>query len=69
MAPHTRCPRRSTIMPAMDDKRPRSYAFEIAAMTTREERREAIGRVPEHLRAMVMTHVIAIFEKRNKKTR
>jgi len=55
-------------MPAMDDKRPRSYAFEIAAMTTREERREAIGRVPEHLRAMVMAHVIAIFEKRNKKT-
>lgn len=36
---------------------PRQYARQITAMRTREERIAALAEVPEHLRALVRTHV------------
>lgn len=36
---------------------PRQYARQIAVLKTIDERRAALARVPEHLRALVRTHV------------
>ncbi|WP_347505192.1 hypothetical protein [Pseudomonas anguilliseptica] len=36
---------------------PRQYARQIVAMQTKEQRRSALEEVPEHLRALVRTHV------------
>jgi hypothetical protein len=38
-------------------KWPRIYAREIANLKTKEERAEALERVPEHLSALVKAHV------------
>lgn len=38
-------------------KRPREYAAEIAALPSRAQRQEALAKVPQHLQAMVKTHV------------
>lgn len=38
-------------------KRPRDWAAEIVELPTKEERRAALQRVPEHLQGMVKTHV------------
>lgn len=45
-------------------KWPRTYAFEIAAMRTIEERRAALEQVPQRWRAMVEDHLETIFFKR-----
>lgn len=39
------------------EPRPRHFAAQIVAMATKEERRAALEQVPEHLRALVRTHV------------
>lgn len=44
-------------------KRPRHYAAEIIAIKTREERRAALAKVPEHLRDWVEFYVKDSFEK------
>lgn len=41
----------------MPEKWPRHYAAEIAAIGSLEGRREALGRVPEHMRELVKTHL------------
>lgn len=38
-------------------KRPRTYASEIAALGSLEERRAALERVPAHFRELVKTHL------------
>ena len=45
------------------EKRPRQWAHEICQLPTREERRAHLNKVPEHLRAMVETHVRNAFGK------
>lgn len=39
------------------EKRPRHYAAEIAALTTREEQRKALEKVPKEFLPIVKTHV------------
>jgi len=41
---------------------PRQYAQEIASLSTLESRRAALSVVPEHLRAMVQTHLTIRYE-------
>ena len=41
----------------MQEKRPRHYAAEIIQLTTREQRRDALNRVPEAWRELVAAHV------------
>ena len=48
----------------MTEKRPRLYAAEIAAMRTRAERAEALGRVPEHLQELTIKHVYGFRNER-----
>lgn len=45
----------------MTEKRPRQYAFEIAALRTKQERIEALNAVPEKYRALVKRHVEIIY--------
>lgn len=47
--------------------RPRQYASHIAAITTRQARAEALDKVPNHYRALVVTHVTNIFSRRHAK--
>lgn len=42
-------------------KWPREYARQIAAMTEREKRKEALAQVPEEYRQLVMNHVVNAF--------
>ena len=46
------------------NKKPRQMAAEIMSLETREERREALGMVPEHFRDLVKTHVEISYERR-----
>lgn len=46
-------------------KRPRHYVEEIIALPTREERREALSCVPEHLSVWVENSVRKHFELKN----
>ena len=46
------------------EKRPRQYAAEIMALRTREERRNALANVPEHLRELTEAHVRITFDRR-----
>jgi len=43
--------------------RPRQYAQQIIKLTSREERRAALEKVPAHLRDMVKTHVEVAYEQ------
>lgn len=52
-------------MQLSNGKWPRQYAAEIMAMKTRDERRAALDKVPEHFRALVKKHVECQFTKRN----
>ncbi len=45
-------------------KRPRHYAADIMALETREERRQALNEVPEHLRDWVAKLVKIQFDRR-----
>lgn len=40
-----------------DEKRPRHYAAELVALESKEQRIEALKKVPEHLQEMVKTHL------------
>lgn len=51
------------------DRWPREYVAEILALPTREERRAALNRVPNHLRPIVETHVRIAWEKRHVRSR
>lgn len=44
--------------------KPRQMAAYIMSLESREERREALGFVPEHLRDLVKTHVEISYERR-----
>lgn len=46
------------------DKWPREYAAEIIALRTKAERREALAKVPEHLRDWVWQLVMDRFERK-----
>jgi hypothetical protein len=48
------------------EKWPRHYAAEIAAMKTREQRREALNAVPSHLREWVAYLVQLKFQQSRK---
>lgn len=39
------------------EKRPRHYAAELVALETKEQRIEALKKVPAHLQDMVKTHL------------
>jgi hypothetical protein len=52
----------------MDEIRPRQYAAQIAALTTRQQRVAALDKVPEHFRALVVTHVTNTFSRRHAKS-
>lgn len=41
----------------MDEKRPRHWAAEIAALASLNERRAVLAQVPDHLRPLVETHL------------
>jgi hypothetical protein len=47
----------------MAEMRPRHYAADICQIKDRAGRRAALEKVPEHLRAMVMSHVQVAFAK------
>ncbi len=47
-----------------NQKRPRQFAAEILKQRKLETRREMLDKVPEHLRAMVRTHVTNAFGRR-----
>lgn len=44
--------------------KPRQMAAYIMSLETKKERREALGRVPEHFRALVRAHVEISYERR-----
>lgn len=46
------------------DKPPRAYAQEILAMQTKQERTEALKKVPDNLKGLVKTHVINAFARK-----
>lgn len=48
-------------------KWPRHYAKEICDLKSREERREALAKVPERYRQIVMQHVVNTFAIRKAK--
>lgn len=48
-------------------KRPREYAAEILELKTREERRQALEKVPENVREMVRKHVQAFWTLRQER--
>lgn len=41
----------------IEERRPRHYADEIIRLRTREERRDALAKVPEIFQSLVETHV------------
>lgn len=47
------------------EKRPRHYAAAIVRLTSKEERRAALEKVPEHLRDATRQHVMDAFAKRS----
>ena len=47
--------------------RPRHYAEDIAKLTSLEERREALKKVPEHLRAFVQVHLLVMWNIKRQK--
>ena len=49
-------------------KQPRHYSDEILLLKTKEERREALEKVPEDMRSIVRFYVHDYFAKRHKKT-
>lgn len=51
----------------VEAKPPRQYAVEILQLKTKEERREALSKVPENLRPIVKTHVQNWFRLTNPK--
>lgn len=51
----------------MSEKRPRFYAAEIIALKTKEERRAALAKVPEHLRDWVEFYVRDSVERKRKR--
>lgn len=48
------------------EKRPRQYSQEILALTSLMERREALEKVPPHLRPMVENHIKIAWERKPK---
>lgn len=48
---------------------PRHYAAEIMSLKTREERREALSKVPAHLQSLTRKHVEIEFERRKHTSR
>lgn len=48
-------------------KRPREYAAEILELKTREERRQALEKVPENVREMVRKQVQAFWTLRQER--
>lgn len=48
----------------MDEKRPRHWAAEIAALAPLSERRAALAQVPAHLRPLVETHLQNIWNQK-----
>ena len=46
------------------EERPRHYAARIMELETREQRREALEKVPPHLRDLVKKHVEITYELR-----
>lgn len=51
------------------EKRPRHWAAEILNLPTREQRRERLQQVPEHLRDWVADYVKTEFELKNARKR
>ncbi len=49
------------------ETRPRQYAAQILALKTKEERRAALARVPEHLQALTRKHVEIAFDQQQRK--
>lgn len=47
---------------------PRQYAAQIVKLETKDERRAALAQVPEHLRALVRTHVEIIWNRPERNT-
>ena len=47
-----------------NEKRPRHYIAEIMALKTREERKEALDKVPEEYKEWVRKSVVNFFELR-----
>lgn len=50
----------------IDEKRPRHYAAEIAAMKSLPERRAAVEAVPEQWRELVKAHFLIRAERKRK---
>lgn len=46
------------------EKPPRQWAAEIAALPTLEARRQRLDQVPEHLQALVKTHLKNAWERK-----
>lgn len=44
----------------INEKRPRQWAEELAALATKEERLQALQRIPESMRPMVKEHLKTI---------
>jgi len=45
------------------NKPPRNYAKEILQLKTKQERTEALKRVPDNLKGLVKTHVVNAFKR------
>jgi hypothetical protein len=48
------------------ERRPRQYASEIMQLRKLEDRRAALGAVPEHLQDMVKDHLTLAFARRKR---